>query len=83
MPRSTVFVSRPYGLAGGEPGRAGRLSVVREGETLALPAKTLGYRLAAGDIVRMETPGAAGSARRPSAIRRHRARCRGRAGHAG
>jgi N-methylhydantoinase B len=54
------FVSRPYGLAGGEPGRAGRLSVVREGETLALPAKTLGYRLAAGDIVRLETPGGGG-----------------------
>jgi N-methylhydantoinase B len=54
------FVSLPYGLAGGEPGRAGRLSVVRDGVETELPAKTIGHELRAGDIVRMETPGGGG-----------------------
>jgi N-methylhydantoinase B len=54
------FVSRPYGLAGGEPGRAGRLSVIRGGVETKLPAKTIGHELRAGDIVRMETPGGGG-----------------------
>jgi N-methylhydantoinase B len=54
------FVSRPYGLAGGEPGRAGRLSVIRDGVETELPAKTIGHELRSGDIVRMETPGGGG-----------------------
>lgn len=55
-----AFDSRPYGLAGGEPGSAGRLSVIRDGVVTALPAKTIGHVLLAGDIVRMETPGGGG-----------------------
>jgi N-methylhydantoinase B len=54
------FVSRPYGLAGGEPGRAGRLSVTRGSDVTELPAKTIGHELRAGDLVRMETPGGGG-----------------------
>ncbi len=54
------FVSRPYGLAGGEAGRAGRLSMIRDGVATELPAKTIGHELRAGDIVRMETPGGGG-----------------------
>jgi N-methylhydantoinase B len=54
------FVSRPYGLAGGEPGRAGKLSLIRDGVETELPAKTIGHELRAGDIVRMETPGGGG-----------------------
>lgn len=69
-----AFVSRPYGLAGGEPGQPGRLSVKRDGATANLPAKTLGYPLQAGDIVRMETPGGGGfgpaTERDPGAIAR-------------
>ncbi len=55
-----AFVSRPYGLAGGEPGRGGRLCVTRGGVTTELAAKTIGHELLAGDIVRMETPGGGG-----------------------
>jgi N-methylhydantoinase B len=54
------FVSRPYGLAGGEPGRAGRLCMIRDGVETELPAKTIGHELRAGDIIRMETPGGGG-----------------------
>ena len=64
-----AFASRPYGLAGGEPGRGGRLSVIRDGEVTALPAKTIGCALQAGDIVRMETPGGGGYGDPASAIR--------------
>nr|MCU0885759.1 hydantoinase B/oxoprolinase family protein [Beijerinckiaceae bacterium] len=67
-----AFVSRPYGLAGGEPGGAGSLSVTRDGVTTALAAKTIGFELRAGDIVRMETPGGGGfgppQARDPAAL---------------
>lgn len=67
-----AFESRPYGLAGGEPGSAGRLSVTRDGVVTALPAKTIGHVLLAGDIVRMETPGGGGfgdpAQRDPAAI---------------
>jgi N-methylhydantoinase B len=67
-----AFVSRPYGLAGGEPGGAGTLSVTRDGVTTALAAKTIGFELRAGDIVRMETPGGGGfgppQARDPAAL---------------
>ena len=55
-----VFESQPYGLEGGAPGRSGTLSVTRDGETTALGAKTNGYPLRAGDIVRMQTPGGGG-----------------------
>lgn len=55
-----AFQSRPYGLAGGEPGRGGRLTVTRGGVATELPAKTIGHELLAGDILRMETPGGGG-----------------------
>lgn len=67
-----AFASRPYGLAGGEPGRGGSLSVTRDGITTQLAPKTIGHELRAGDIVRMETPGGGGhgpaSERDPAAI---------------
>jgi N-methylhydantoinase B len=67
-----AFVSRPYGLAGGEPGRGGRLCVTRDGVTTELAAKTIGHELRAGDIIRMETPGGGGfgnsALRDPAAI---------------
>lgn len=55
-----AFKSRPYGLAGGEPGQGGSLSVTRAGHTLALPAKTIGHELKAGDVLTMITPGGGG-----------------------
>lgn len=55
-----AFTSRPYGLDGGEEGRGGSLSVTRDGQTMPLPAKTIGHALRAGDVVRMETPGGGG-----------------------
>ena len=59
----------PWGLAGGEPGRPGRnlLIRVRDGEQ-ELPAKGT-WSMAAGDRVRLETPGGGGwgpSSRPPS-----------------
>jgi 5-oxoprolinase (ATP-hydrolysing) len=53
-------VRRPYGLAGGEPGLAGRNSVVRAtGECEELPGKC-SLELAAGDTLCVETPGGGG-----------------------
>ena len=40
-----AFVSRPYGLQGGEPGRGGRLSVIRDGEVTAFEGQD--HRLSA------------------------------------
>jgi N-methylhydantoinase B len=52
---------RPYGLQGGEDGAAGRAWVVKagSGEVIALPGKC-SRRLAAGDILHIETPGGGG-----------------------
>jgi len=55
-----AFDSLPQGLAGGQPGRGGSLSVTRDGVTLPLASKTIGHPLRPGDIVRMETPGGGG-----------------------
>ncbi len=55
-----AFASRPYGLAGGEPGQGGSLIVIRDGVETQLAAKTIGFALTAGDIVRMVTPGGGG-----------------------
>jgi N-methylhydantoinase B len=55
-----AFVSRPYGLAGGEPGQGGRLSVTRDGVTTDLAAKTIGHELRKGDVLSMITPGGGG-----------------------
>jgi N-methylhydantoinase B len=52
---------RPYGLEGGEDGAPGRATVVRadSGEETGLPGKC-SVRLAAGDRLRIETPGGGG-----------------------
>jgi N-methylhydantoinase B len=55
-----AFESRPYGLAGGEPGAGGRLSVTRDGVTTQLAAKTIGHELRRGDVLTMVTPGGGG-----------------------
>ena len=49
----------PYGLAGGEPGRPGRQWVRRGRRWRTVPGKCT-LRLAAGDRVRVETPGGGG-----------------------
>jgi N-methylhydantoinase B len=55
-----AFQSRPYGLAGGQPGAGGSLSVTRDGVTTALAAKTIGHELRRGDVLSMITPGGGG-----------------------
>ncbi|HEV2911737.1 MAG TPA: hydantoinase B/oxoprolinase family protein [Pyrinomonadaceae bacterium] len=53
----------PYGLAGGDSGRAGRDSVIRKGRARRLASKG-SWQLEAGDRVRIETPGGGGHGRR-------------------
>jgi N-methylhydantoinase B len=54
----------PYGLAGGEPGACGRDRLVRgrRGRLVRLPAKAT-FAVAAGDRLRVETPGGGGFGR--------------------
>ena len=56
------FEVPPYGLAGGAPGRPGRLLLARAGsdEWQALPSKVSGIEMARGDGVRLETAGGGG-----------------------
>lgn len=54
------FKSRPYGLDGGLPGAPGRLSLIRDGEVMALPSKIGNLRLRRGDVIRLETSGGGG-----------------------
>jgi N-methylhydantoinase B len=54
------FKFRPYGLAGGEPGSPGRLTLIRDGERRALPSKVGNFRLRRGDVIRLETSGGGG-----------------------
>ncbi|GAC1338893.1 MAG: hydantoinase B/oxoprolinase family protein [Acetobacteraceae bacterium] len=54
------FKFRPYGLAGGEPGAPGRLTLIRDGASEALPSKIGNLRLRRGDIIRLETSGGGG-----------------------
>lgn len=54
---------RPYGLNGGGNGRAGRNSLFRKGKAEKLPAK-ISLRVAAGEAVRIETPGGGGWGRK-------------------
>jgi N-methylhydantoinase B len=52
--------SRPYGLAGGEPGAPGRTVIFRaDGSTELMPSKG-STRLRRGDRIRIETPGGGG-----------------------
>lgn len=46
----------PYGLAGGEPGKPGRNSIVRRGRRIRIPGKAA-FEVKASDILRIETPG--------------------------
>ena len=48
------------GWRGGEPGSAGRLTLVRDGVATALPSKVGNVRLQRGDLVRLETSGGGG-----------------------
>jgi N-methylhydantoinase B len=50
---------RPYGLAGGEPGAAGRNILVRAGKPEPKPGKFTAS-LHEKDVVRIETPGGGG-----------------------
>lgn len=52
-------VSAPYGVAGGQPGRSGRNTVVRDGVEEVLPGKVR-LRLNPGDRLRIESPGGGG-----------------------
>jgi N-methylhydantoinase B len=54
------FKFRPYGLAGGEPGSLGRLTLIRDGAEKPLPSKIGNLRLKRGDIIRLETSGGGG-----------------------
>ena len=53
----------PYGLAGGEDGKTGRDSVLRNGRARAIASKG-SWQLEAGDRVRIETPGGGGHGRK-------------------
>lgn len=48
-----------YGLLGGEPGQPGRNSLIHKHQETILPGKAA-LQLAAGDILRLETPGGGG-----------------------
>ncbi|MBI5085984.1 MAG: hydantoinase B/oxoprolinase family protein [Acidobacteria bacterium] len=52
-------VLKPYGLSGGRPGKPGRNTLLRGGESLSLPGKTR-FDALAGDRLRIETPGGGG-----------------------
>jgi N-methylhydantoinase B len=51
--------TRPYGLAGGEPGAAGRTVLIRDGGEQLLESKD-STAAQAGDRIRIETPGGGG-----------------------
>lgn len=56
------FRFAPYGLAGGEAGRPGRLTITRAGgeEPEELPSKLSGLAVARGDVIRLQTAGGGG-----------------------
>jgi N-methylhydantoinase B len=55
------FKHQPYGLAGGGPGKAGRLMLIRkDGSCQDLPSKVGNVRLKRGDVIRLETSGGGG-----------------------
>jgi N-methylhydantoinase B/oxoprolinase/acetone carboxylase alpha subunit len=53
----------PYGMAGGAPGKPGRNSLTRRGQTRVIAAKTR-FEVQPGDVVRVETPGGGGWGKR-------------------
>jgi len=66
------FVHAPYGLAGGGPAAAGRLTLLRDGTEVPLAPKSDNLPLLQGDRVRLETSGGGGfgdpAARDPAAV---------------
>lgn len=59
-------VRGPYGLAGGKAGVTGRNTLLRAGrKPVELPAKTR-FEIAAGDVLRIETPGGGGWGKAPA-----------------
>lgn len=52
-------VRAPYGLAGGEPGKPGRNTLIRRGRARRLPGKVR-FDAQPGDRLRIETPGGGG-----------------------
>lgn len=54
------FRFRPYGLQGGKPGAAGRLTLIRDGKEMPLHSKVGNMPLKKGDIIRLETSGGGG-----------------------
>ncbi|MCJ7504786.1 MAG: hydantoinase B/oxoprolinase family protein [Acidobacteriia bacterium] len=50
---------RPYGLAGGKPGKTGRNQLVLRGRVVPLPSKAV-FEAPQGSILRIETPGGGG-----------------------
>lgn len=54
------FHFRPFGLAGGEPGGAGRLTLIRAGNEQVLHSKVANMELRKGDVIRLETSGGGG-----------------------
>jgi N-methylhydantoinase B len=64
---TTMFERRivaPYGVAGGEPGATMRVTLESGGHTREMRGKE-NAALAAGDLVRVETPGGGGYGTRP------------------
>jgi N-methylhydantoinase B len=57
------FRVRPYGLDGGGPGAAGRLTLIRQGREEALHSKVNNMALVHGDVIRLETSGGGGYGR--------------------
>ena len=54
------FRTRPYGLAGGQPGAVGTLTLFRNGQRTPLHSKVGNMPLQKGDIIRLETSGGGG-----------------------
>ncbi len=52
--------SRPYGLAGGEPGAPGRTEILREEGPIELMPSKSSTRLQRRERIRIETPGGGG-----------------------
>jgi N-methylhydantoinase B len=70
------FKHAPYGLAGGEPGSLGRLTLLRGSEQRSLGSKVTNFMLGRGDVIRLETSGGGGwglaEEREPAARERDR-----------